>query len=345
LARIAYAAHVESGIVEGAIGPVQRQEAQVAALARLNVEGRPFAREPREAAEMGASIGVGGSREQRGAVLRDDLHGHPRHRLAGLNGLHEHIEGSIGGFLRQKPEVRDEHQALVQQRAGVRRCAGLGGVPVLGRRVAAPFGLGGRVVAADGEQKQPALVLAVGLEIRAQIDGLVVRPSSRQRAERDFPLEALHQVVRPEVAVEHRVREVALRLGDEMLELIGQEPPDVDAHAGQVPHQRDDLAFAGQGQQGTLRQDLELRRVGRYAHHEAFGGRRQIAAEGAQIPLDLDVQVAADVGRIAEAVVFGVLAFAGDGLERQGFGLRKHLAGHLRHAVPVVGFVLPARRR
>ena len=160
-----------------------------------------------------------------------------------------------------------------------------------------------RIVAAHRQQKHPAPIGAVTLQIFGQVDRLVVRAGPRcrlgngtLRSKRSVRLSGA------EAAIEFRVGEAAARLRHQVLQLRRQHAADVDFYARQVAHQHRHFLFARQRQQRALAENFQFGRIGRHLDHAADALAQHVAAEGLDVGGDLDVQVAAHSAPVFEAV-------------------------------------------
>jgi hypothetical protein len=150
-------------------------------------------------------------------------------------------------------------------------------------------------------------------------------------AQRDLLLEAVDQVVRGEAAVELRVREVAVGLRDQMLQLLRQQAADLQTDAGQVAHEDRQLALARECEQGALAHDGELGREGLQQRHALPCGTQLVAAGRLQALGDAHQQVAPALGlRHAKADHVAHFALAGDGLQVELLRAAQHRIGDLR---------------
>ena len=112
-------ADVEAREVETTVAPVERQEAQVGALADDVHQRRALAAETVEPGEPRAPRRVGGLGEEGGAVLADDLHRGPGHRRPGVDRLDEGVLAAVERLLDQDAQIRDQHEPLVRPLPGI----------------------------------------------------------------------------------------------------------------------------------------------------------------------------------------------------------------------------------
>ena len=129
-------------------------------------------------------------------------------------------------------------------------------------------------------------------------------------------LEAVDQIVGLDAAIELRVAEVAAALRDQVLQLPGQQAPDLQAHTGQVAHQHGQFLLARKREQGAPAHDRQLGREGRQQQHALALRAQLVAARRLQALGDAHQQIASALGlRQLEAHGRRDLALAGDGAQ------------------------------
>ena len=260
-------------------------------------------------------------------------------------------------MLDQKAEVGDQHEAALFQLAWVLGVL-LGLRLVVALRLRIRLGLrrvridhdrlrlrriGLRVVALHLQQEQAAFRLrfavAVFGEVRRQVDGLVMRLAALQRGQRPLHLEAIGDVVWPETVDELGVREAALRLRDQVLQLRRLYPRDLHAQARQVAHQHRHLFLTAQRQQRALAQDAQLWRIRRHGDDVLRVRAHQVAAKALRLAVDLHVERAADIGTQLERVHLRLLLRRRHGAELEPGRELEHLPGDLARVRPCIGLV------
>ena len=164
-----------------------------------------------------------------------------------------------------------------------------------------------------------------------------MRLARRQVAELDDTLEAVGQVVGAEAAEEFGVGVLALRLRDQVLQLVGLHPADLDLEAGQVTRQHRQLLLAAHGEQRAFAEDAQLGRVRRHGDELLRTLAHQVATVGLELRLDLHIDHTAHVGLQLERVRAGVVALTGDGCQRELGRRGDHRIGDLARVRPRVG--------
>ena len=130
--------------------------------------------------------------------------------------------------------------------------------------------------------------------------------------------EAIGNVVEQQPVVHARAGEIAARLGDQMLQLLGQQAVQLYAHAGKIAHQNRQLLLAGQCQQRALAHDAELRRERADLEHVLARFAQLITAGRLQTLGDAHQQVAPALGLWQlEAGDRARVLFSGNAIGRQ----------------------------
>lgn len=155
--------------------------------------------------------------------------------------------------------------------------------------------------------------------------------------ERNALLETFAEIVDADAAEEFRVGKITVALADQVLQLIGQHPAQLDMQAGQIAGEDGHTFVTREWQQRTLAGNRELGRKRRYQQQVLVASGQQVATEGFQPLIDLNVHIAADGRVMTESVAFAVLALTGDQLKRQTTGFGQHGAGDFIRVAPVPG--------
>ena len=111
--RVVRATHVEARVIQLPPAGTDRQERHVRALGDQIHHRPPVVIEARQAGETRHAVGTGRARQQGLAVHRHHRHRGARHRLAAVDGLHEHILAAVVGFFHQHAQIGDHDQAAV----------------------------------------------------------------------------------------------------------------------------------------------------------------------------------------------------------------------------------------
>ena len=267
-----------------------------------------------------------------------------------MDRLHEHDLGAVELALDHDAQIGDEDQALVDAIAGRRLLRRFAfrvrlalGVAAVGIAILAVTGIGlvGRLrlrafgrIALHRQQEDAALVVAVLLQIFADVHRFVMRTAALQIGQGHFALVALGQIIGADAAVERRLVEIARRLRDQMLQLSGQHACEFDAHTGQVAHQHRHLLLAAHRQQRALAQDAQLRRERRHFDDAFVARAEQIAAISLGAFFDAHEQITADIGAVLVCMPGLVFELGRHGGEVELARALERRVGHFRHFVP-----------
>jgi hypothetical protein len=287
------AADVEAREVEEAVVAAERQERRVPPLGRQDHDWRLLAVEIAQRPEVGVAVAVGGHGRDRQAVLAEDLDLGAGDRIAVVDRGDEDLAAAVLGLLDEDAEVGDDEEPAV---------------------ILAEDTLLLRIEGLDLEEEDPAPALPAA-EVGAEIDRVVDGLAGARLGERLVLGEALGRVVDVEAVREARVAVLAAALGHDVVQLIGEHAPDLDADAGHVACEERDLLLAGHREQGARVQNAELPREGRHLGDEERGLAEEVAAEGAHALSDVDVEVPTDLALVAERVQRPVLVLLRDGVE------------------------------
>src|SRR6185436_13813829 len=146
------------------------------------------------------------------------------------------------------------------------------------------------------DQEDAASIAAFGIEELAEIDSFVLRLAWWRRRQLQHAHEPLGDIRRIERPVrEHRRREVAVRLRDQVLQLPWQQPVHLDPDLAYVAREQAQRLLAGHREQRALMHDAQLARKFRHANDALDALAELVAAERAQARVDLHVDVAAGI--------------------------------------------------
>ena len=119
-----------------------------------------------------------------------------------------------------------------------------------------------------------------------------------------------------------------------MLQLRRQNASHFHLQARQIANHHRDFALTTQRQQGTLAEDIELRRERRHLHDMLHALGQHIAAERFHPALDLHIQVTADRCVVLEHMVLAVLALTGNEVQLDACRFLQHVLGDFLQIAP-----------
>ena len=320
---IVNAADIEAAHVQRAVIKIERQEGKVVVLADQQHERLLLALEIVQMGEVRMSAGIGVDRHRRLPVATDDFHPRIGDGFAAGDGLHEYVLASVHCFLGDDADVGDQNKAYVR----------------LG--TAAFFRLLG-IIALQLDHKYAAASAGFLAQVFAKVDIVVSRLAVFVFLQRTSFVEAFHQCVQ-HIVVNIRRGKSAVILVHQMMQLVGQQTPNLNLHAFQAARHVGQLALAGKRQQRSLRQQLDRLRIGLDIDRGSGRISRLVAAKSAHTTINHHIQRAPD--RRLELVAVHGLVFAcrRECRKRQRLRLRQHVAGDIA-VIPVVRFVALIRR-